>query len=219
MSSNCGKCGVKLGVYEYNRIDNEVVCNYCAEGRIRSENPLPEESCWSVVEGFAQLKSVEGKPSNMIKFLFLFTLTGTVLIMIHSLQVPRLSIELIHIPLMAIITATLFYRYLGRQSYTVSGHTLTVTSPRDHSERVIDLRKIERYTLFSARGIYRLTLFTHRGITANIDGYDMKNFREVFTTIKQNLDTINSGRYFMKESTPSGMTVTFADPENVRMEK
>ncbi len=219
MSSNCRKCGEKLGVYEYNLINNEVVCDYCAEGRIRSKNPLPEDSCWKVVEGFDQLKSAEGVPSNLPKFLFLLTLIATVLFMIHFLQVDRLTIDVIYVPFCAFLTYTIFLRNQGRENYKIHEHNLIITSASDQSERIVDLRKIERYTDFRSRNEYELTLFVNSGEIFTISAYYMKNFTEIFTCIKQNLDTINSGKYFTKESKSSGMTLTFVDPEKAALEK
>ncbi len=91
MSSNCGKCGAKLGIYEYNRMDSEVVCDNCSEGRTPSNSPLPEDSTLKAVVGFDQLKFAEGIPTKMFKFAFWFCLIMTVLLTIGFLHDDRLS--------------------------------------------------------------------------------------------------------------------------------
>lgn len=220
MSSNCGKCGVKLGIYEYNHLDNEVVCDYCAEGRIRAENPLPEDSCWKVVEGFDQLKSEKGISLNLlILFVFLFYLILTVLITIHLLRAGRLTFDLIYLPMLPFMTFIFFSKYRGRQKYRVSGHNVIIRSASDQSERVIDLREIKQYTTYRNRHEYRLTLFTDCGETAYIDASYILNFSKIFACVKENLDTINSGKYYTEESEPCGMRVTFVDPEKAALEK
>ncbi len=219
MSSNCGKCDRKLGIYEYNLVNNEVVCDYCAEGRIQSNNPLPEDSNWKAVVGFDQLKSVDGKPSNMFKILFFIYLIITVLLVINILHVGQRRIGVIDLSILIIMTYSLFEKKQKRESYKIQEHTLIITSASDHSERVVDLRKVDQYNSFNSNGTYNLTLFTKSGAIAVINAYYIKNCKELFSCIKQNLDTINVGKYFTNVSTLGDMTITFVDPKKVRLEK
>jgi hypothetical protein len=213
MSSNCGKCGVKLGVYEYNLVNNEVLCDHCSEGRIRAQNPLPEDSCWKVVEGFEQLKSVMGVPSNRFKFYYFFSLIMTVLFIIGFLYDRQMSLELISgLICSALMISYSFGTYRRRQHYKVHEHTLIIKAPNGESESVVDLRKIDSYTSVRHRLQYDLTLFTGLVPTANIVWADLKNFKELSTCITQNLDTINVGKYFTKETNSYSTTVTFIDP-------
>ncbi len=218
MSSNCGKCGVKLGIYEFNRMDNKVVCDNCSEGRIPSNSPIPEDSTLKAVVGFDQLKSAEGRPTKMFKIAFWFCLIMTVLFTIDFLHDGRLSIGIIYIPILAGITYTMFRRDKWRQSYTIREHLLIITSVSDQSESTVDLRKVERYTEFVGQHNCNLTLFIKEGAIAIIFANEIKNYSEIYTCIKQNLDTINVGSYFTKEVVSLGeTTTTFVTSEKVAL--
>ncbi len=110
----------------------------------------------------------------------------------------------------------MFFGYRQIQRYKVCKHKLIIISDYDHLERVIDLRTVNRYNSFNSN---LLTLFTDSRETANINANDIKNFKEIFACIKQNLDTINSGKYYAEETTSAGTALIFVDPAKVRVKK